>query len=68
LKALIMKSRGETKAAFFRITPELDRGVKAVAFQRGEAAAVIVREILREGLQRRGVIEAAHPLGPGREI
>ena len=56
-----MNSRGELKASIFRLPAELDNGIKAIASRRGEAAAVVVRELLREGLQMRGVIEAAHP-------
>jgi hypothetical protein len=70
-----MGSRAELKASIFRLPAELGDGIKTVAARRGEAAAVVVRELLREGLQRRGVIEVAHPLGrvlpeidSGREI
>jgi hypothetical protein len=41
----------------------LDNGIKVVAARRGEAAAVVVREILREGLELRGVITLQHSHG-----
>ena len=45
------------KPAIFRLPTDIDDGVRRVAAIRGEAAAVVVREILREGLQRRGIID-----------
>jgi hypothetical protein len=52
-----MSARPGLKAAFFRIPTDLDDGVKLIASRRCEAAAVVVREILREGLVARGIID-----------
>ncbi len=56
-------SARELKTTIFRIPLELDSGIKVVAARRGEAAAVIVREMLREGLASRGVINLEHDRG-----
>lgn len=56
-----MSARG--KASIFRLPPELDAGLKAMATSRGEAIAVVARELLREGLALRGVIKLEHDRG-----
>jgi|HubBroStandDraft_4_1064222.scaffolds.fasta_scaffold187774_2 hypothetical protein len=55
-----MNSRG--KASIFRLPPELDTGLKVMAASRGEAVAVVARQLLREGLALRGVIKLDHDL------
>jgi hypothetical protein len=57
-----MNVRSGLKAAFFRLPADLDDGIKLIASHRGEAAAVVVREILREGLFARGVIDNGFPV------
>jgi hypothetical protein len=57
-----MNVRSGLKAAFFRLPADLDDGIKLIASHRGEAAAVVVREILREGLFARGVIDNGLPV------
>jgi hypothetical protein len=56
-------SARELKTSIFRLPPELDNGIRTVAARRGEAAAVVVRELLREGLVLRGVIKLDHGRG-----
>jgi hypothetical protein len=58
-----MRVRSDLRASIFRLPLELDNGIKVVAARRGEAAAVVVREILREGLELRGVITLQHSHG-----
>ena len=53
-------SARELKTSIFRLPLELDNGIRTVAARRGEAAAVVVRELLREGLALRGVIKLDH--------
>lgn len=36
---------------------DIDAGVKAIAARHGEAGAVVIRALLREGLARRGIVE-----------
>lgn len=56
-----MATQRDLKASIFRLPQDLTEGLKTASVHRGEAVAVIVREIIREGLQHRGVIEAATP-------
>jgi hypothetical protein len=52
-----MSTRSGLRAAIFRLPPDLSDGVKELAQHRGERGATVVREILREGLLARGVID-----------
>jgi len=51
-----MNPRGKLKATFFRLPAGLENGIKTVALRRGEALAVVARQLLREALVQQGVI------------
>jgi hypothetical protein len=53
------------RAAIFRLPPDLSDGVKELAQHRGERGATVVREILREGLLARGIIDGYGSLTRG---
>jgi hypothetical protein len=52
-----MSTRSGLRAAIFCLPVDLSDGVKELAQHRGERGATVVREILREGLLARGVID-----------
>jgi predicted transcriptional regulator len=49
-----------------RVTKELKAQLESVAAKRGESSAVIVREALREYLERNGVIRQRRHLSSGK--
>jgi len=60
-----MNSRGKLKATLFRLPADLENGIKTVAARRGEAIAVVARQLLREALTQQGVIRLVdHDRGP----
>lgn len=53
-----MPSTQKLKPVFFRLPDNLAEGLRVAAARRGEATAVVLREIIREGLERRGILPA----------
>jgi hypothetical protein len=56
-----MNTVRKNRTILFRLPPELDDGIRMVATRRGDAVATVARELVREGLARRGLVEPDIP-------
>jgi hypothetical protein len=56
-----MNTVRKNRTILFRLPPELDDGIRMVATRRGDAVATVARELVREGLARRGLLEPDIP-------